>query len=352
VSTPEDFGERVREAAARGARLRIRGSGSKDFYGQSLEGELLELSAWRGVVAYEPTELFITARAGTPLAEIEAALAARGQMLASEPPQFGGGATVGGAVAAGLSGPRRLAAGALRDFVLGVQMIDGEGRVGRFGGQVMKNVAGYDVSRLLCGSLGTLGAILEVTLKLLPRPAASVSVRLDCTQAEALQRLGAWRVRGLPIGASAWHDGLLTLRLEGAAPAVATARSALGGEELAKAEDFWRSLRDHSHPFLAAPGALWRLSLPATTPPLASIDAPLIEWAGTLRWARGDGERLRALAAAAGGHATLFRGSAADKAALPVFQPLSAATLALHQRVKHALDPRGVFGRGRLYAEL
>jgi glycolate oxidase FAD binding subunit len=332
--------------------LRLRGGGSKDFYGGEPVGELLDTRACSGIVDYEPTELVITARAGTPLADIEATLAGQGQMLACEPPRFGA-ATLGGAVASGLSGPRRAAAGSLRDFVLGVQLLDGEGRLLKFGGQVMKNVAGYDVSRLLCGSLGTPGILVEVSLKVLPRPAMEASIRFELDQQEALRRMNRWSGQPLPISASCWHAGALTLRLSGARAAVAAAQAALGGEALADttAADFWASLREQTHDFFAD-GArpLWRMSLPSTAPQLDLPGAPLIEWGGAQRWLRGGkAEDCRRMAQAVGGHATLFRGG--DKRD-GVFQPLAPAMAALHGRLKAAFDPRRVFNPGRLHPDL
>ncbi|MGB7481076.1 MAG: glycolate oxidase subunit GlcE, partial [Burkholderiaceae bacterium] len=277
---------RVADASARRQPLSIVGGGSKDWYGEPLPAaaEPLPTAGYRGIVDYEPTELVITARCGTPLAEIEAALAAQRQMLAFEPPHFGAGATVGGMVAAGLSGPRRQAAGAVRDFVLGAVLMDGRGEVLHFGGQVMKNVAGYDVSRLLAGSLGVLGLILEVSLKVLPQPAACATLRFELPQDEALQALNRWGGQPLPITASAWSDGQLTLRLEGAAAAIASARAKLGGEALepSQADAFWHALREQDDDFFAGDGDtdLWRLVLPTTAPPLALPGAQLIEWGG------------------------------------------------------------------------
>jgi glycolate oxidase FAD binding subunit len=338
-------------AAGAEAPLRIRGGGSKDFYGQDVRGELLDTRAYAGIVAYEPTELVITARCGTPLAEIETALAERGQMLAFEPPHFGA-ATIGGCIATGLSGPRRAAVGATRDFVLGAKLLDGEARVLNFGGQVMKNVAGYDVSRLLVGSLGTLGVLLEVSLKVMPRPAMEASIRFELAQAEALQLLNRWSGQPLPLSASCWHDGILTLRLSGARAAVAAAQARLGGDVAIDASSFWSGLREQRQAFFAdANLALWRLAMPSTAPPLDLPGAQLIEWGAAQRWLRGDSDAgaLRDTVAALGGHATQFRGG--DKT-VGVFHPLSPALRALHGRLKNSFDPRRVFNPGRLYRDL
>ncbi|HMW18594.1 MAG TPA: glycolate oxidase subunit GlcE [Accumulibacter sp.] len=345
--------QRIRAAADAGEHLALQGSGSKAFYGGTISGTPFEVAAYRGIVAYEPTELVVTARAGTTLSELSAVLAERGQWLPCEPPHFGPSATVGGMLACGLSGPGRAAAGAVRDFVLGVKLLTGNGEVLSFGGQVMKNVAGYDVARLIAGSLGTLALILEVSLKVLPRPLAEKSVRLAVDEREALSRLNRWGGQPLPISASAWHQGELTVRLSGAAAAVAAARERLGGETLAENEAaaFWQSLREQTHDFFNGEVPLWRLSLPSVAAPQA-LGATLIEWGGAQRWLRGgDPATYRAAASAAGGHATLFRGDPALKAAVGVFQPLNAPLLRIHRRLKTAFDPRGVFNPGRLYPD-
>lgn len=350
----------VRAAAAGGTGLRLRGGGTKDFYGGPLEGEVLDLREYAGIVSYEPSELVATARCGTPLAEFEAALAANRQMLPFEPPHFAPGATLGGCVAAGLAGPRRAANGlyygAVRDYVLGCTLMDARGEVMRFGGQVMKNVAGYDVSRLAAGSMGTLGAILEVSLKVLPMPVASATLRFAVDEAGAIRRLNDWGGRPVPVSASAWEDGVLSVRLEGAGAAVDSACAALGGERIepAVAEAYWRGLRNHTASFFASPEPLWRVSVPSTTAPIApaggSPAAQLIEWGGALRWwkTRADAAAVRAAARAAGGHATLFRGG--DKAA-GVFTPLDPVIARLHRNVKSVFDPAGIFNRGRMYPE-
>lgn len=349
-----EYVARVADAAAGGGNLAIRGGGSKIFYGGPERGERLDLGAYRGVVAYEPTELVVTARAGTPLVELDAALAGKGQYLAFEPPHFGPTATVGGMLAAGLSGPRRASVGALRDFVLGVRLLSGSGEVLSFGGQVMKNVAGYDVARLMAGSLGTLGVLLEVSLKVLPRPVAEKTLRFAIGEAAALALLNQWAGKPLPISASAWHDGVLTLRLSGAAAAVAEAHRLLAGDEVADAEaaSFWQSLREQTHGFFAGEEPLWRLSLPSVTPPQA-LGMTLIEWGGAQRWLRGgDPAQFRAAAVRAGGHATLFRAEHALKATVGVFQPLSQPLVRIHRNLKRAFDPQGVFNPGRLYPDL
>ena len=360
----EQFSERVKSAVSAGAPLCIRGAGSKDFYGNALhcgnapQGEVLDTRGHTGIVAYEPTELYITARSGTPLAEIEAALAAQGQYLPFEPPRFAPDSTIGGVVAAGLSGPRRASAGSVRDYVLGVKLLDGQARELSFGGQVMKNVAGYDVSRLIAGSLGTLGLILEVTLKVLPRPVVECTLRFDMDEATALDRLNRWAGQPLPIVASAWGEGVLALRLAGARAAVAAAEAKLQGNPVGAGDTtLWDALRDQQVPFFCGTAPLWRLSVPSTAPALALPGTGLIEWGGALRWLRSDtmdeaaAERIRAAAAQAGGSATLYRAPDALKASVGAFAPLTAPLQGLHRRLKAAFDPQGIFNPGRLYKE-
>jgi glycolate oxidase FAD binding subunit len=344
--------ERIRVAAAARRPLCIRAGGSKDFYGGPLAGDLLDVSPLSGITHCEPTELVISARAGTPLVELERELAAHRQMLAFEPPLFDGRATLGGAVASGLSGPRRAYCGALRDFVLGVEMIDGRGELLRFGGRVIKNVAGFDVSRLMAGSFGTLGLLTEITLKTMPRPQAECTLRLEMDQARALESMTRWAIRPLPLSAAGWHDGILHVRLSGANAAVRAARAVLGGDTMNNADEYWESVREQRLAFFAAAGELWRVSLPAHSPQLPVSGPTLIEWGGMLRWLHGpqDGRNLRTLAARRGGHVTLYR--APMKPHEGPFQPLSGAMLSVHKRLKTAFDPHGIFNRGRLYPDL
>lgn len=351
----ENLSRLIRAAAKQKRPLCIRGGGTKDFYGGPVHGYKLNTGDYRGIVEYEPTELVITARAGTPLAEIEAALREKGQMLAFEPPHFGPGATLGGCIAAGLSGPRRACAGAVRDFMLGVRILDGKGDDLRFGGQVMKNVAGYDVSRLMAGSLGTLGVLLEVSLKVLPLPVSEATLHLKCAEAEAIERMNQWAAQPLPITATAYRDGELGVRLSGARVAVDAAAKKIGGAPVApaqaQAERFWTEIREHTDPFFAGDGPLWRLSVKSTTTPLDLPGQQLIEWGGALRWLKssGDVKTIRDAAARSGGHATLFRGG--DKTP-GVFHPLPPALMKLHRNLKHAFDPAGILNSGRLYPEL
>jgi len=344
--------------------LFVTGGRSKSFYGNHRvltpqDGHcLLDMTAYRGIVNYQPSELVVTVRAGTPLAELETELAANGQMLGFEPPHFGPTATVGGCVAAGLSGPRRATAGAVRDFVLGTRLLDCHGRMLAFGGEVMKNVAGYDVSRLLAGSLGIFGAILEVSLKVLPRPLEELTLLLEATQAEALQAYARWRVQPMPISATCWvpgegPSGRLAVRLSGAPAAIASARAQIGGEALDDAEAWWRSLREQTHTFFDPAQPLWRVAVPPTTATFGP-GPMLLEWGGGQRWYSGqtDAQALREQAARAGGHATLFRTADGAAPADGVFHPLAPGVAALTRRLKQELDPAGLFNPGRLHLEL
>ncbi len=370
--------DRLRAALADRTPLRIRGGGSKDFYGQSLQGELLDVSALRGIVSYEPTELVVTVRAGTPLLELQAALAEKGQQLAFEPPAFGAGATCGGMVAAGLSGPARASAGAVRDFVLGVTLLNGRAELLTFGGQVIKNVAGYDVSRLMVGALGTLGLLTEISLKVLPcAPAEATLLCRGLSQQQALDLLNRWGGQPLPLNASCWLfdasvsppcDSLF-VRLRGAVAAVEAACprmladvQALGGEvtqiDNAQAGPDWAACRDQTLPFFMAPApelGLWRLSMPQTAPALPLPYAQLIEWHGAQRWLWAPIEAwapLRQAAAEVGGTATLFRvPQTAPAQSVARFSPLAPALCQIHQRLKNEFDPAGILNRGRMYPD-
>lgn len=348
-SSLEGLQESIRGAADRGMPLRLRGGGSKDFYGNAPRGEPLDTRTYAGIVSYEPSELVVTARCGTKLKEVESILESKNQFLPFEPPHFGAEATFGGCIAAGLSGPRRASAGALRDFVLGVKIVDGRGRVLVFGGQVMKNVAGYDVSRLLAGSLGTLGLIAEASLKVLPRPASEVTLQLSMPEPSALDAMTGWAGQPLPVSATAWRDGMLSVRLSGAAPAVRAAAGRIGGEQADGA--LWAALREQADAFFAGAEPLWRITLPPTAAPLALAGRQLIEWGGALRWLKtaAAADLVRDTAKRAGGHATLFR--AADKSP-GAFTPLDPVTLRLHKALKKAFDPAGILNPGRLYREL
>jgi len=340
--------ERIKTAVERRTPLCIQGGGSKAFYGRAVDGEPLDTTGHRGIVEHEPSELVLTARGGTPLSDIETALEEAGQMLPFEPPHFGGGATIGGVVACGLSGPRRPYAGAVRDLVLGCEIINGFGERLSFGGQVMKNVAGYDISRLMAGSLGTLGVITSVSMKVSPRPVATRTLGFEMSEKAAVETMNHWAGRPLPVSATC-HDGeRLFVRLAGAETGVRSAAERLGGEALDEA-GFWDSVRDQRHPFFQRAVVLWRLSLPPATPSLALPGETLMEWNGALRWlaTEAPAARVRAAAAEAGGHATCFRGHDGSD----VFHPLDDPRAALHRHLKRAFDPSGVLNPGRMYAD-
>ncbi|WP_247257279.1 glycolate oxidase subunit GlcE [Pseudomonas moorei] len=340
--------EQVNQALQNTTPLRIQGSNSKAFLGRVTAGEILDTRSHRGIVSYDPTELVITARGGTPLAELSQVLDAAQQMLPCEPPAFGDGATVGGMIACGLSGPRRPWSGSVRDFVLGTRVITGHGKHLRFGGEVMKNVAGYDLSRLMAGSYGTLGVITEVSLKVLPKPRKALSISLEMDSDRALMRLGEWGQQPLPISA-ACHDGQrLHLRLEGGEGSVAAAHDRLGGELLDAS--YWADLNEQRLSFFDEDQPLWRLSLPNNTPKLSLPGRQLIDWGGAQRWLKSDADAafIRQVVDEVGGHVTCYSHGLTDSP----FQPLPGALMRLHQNLKQQLDPRGIFNPGRLYAEL
>jgi glycolate oxidase FAD binding subunit len=343
-----EMSERIRDAAARKAPLRIRAGGTKDFYGGVPSGDVLDVSANVGIVAYEPKELVLTVRAGTPLAELERVLGAERQMLAFEPPRFGAGSTIGGTVAAGFSGPRRPYAGAARDFVLGARIVNGKGEDLSFGGRVIKNVAGYDVSRLMAGALGTLGVLAEISFKVLPRPVREVTLGFQMDEAAATRQVNAWAGQPLPLSGTAWLAGRLLVRLSGAESAVNAARAKIGGEEATDLPGFWEALRDQRIEFFENPRALWRVSVPQTAAPIPTPHHQLIEWGGGQRWIAGDMDaaELRSAAQKAGGHATLYRRG--DKS-VGVFHPLQPAIMKIHRRLKDAFDPAGILNPGRMY---
>jgi glycolate oxidase FAD binding subunit len=348
--------ERVRSAAAAKTPLAIRGGGTRDFYGEAIVGDVVNMMPFAGIVDYDPTELVVTARAGTPVAEIDDALAACGQMLGCDAPRFGAGSTFGGLVATGLSGPRRPYAGAVRDLILGVRIVDGKGDDLSFGGRVMKNVAGFDVARLMTGALGTLGIITEISMKCLPLPKVETTRVVECTPDEAIRRTNEWGGKPLPVSATCHYAGQLFVRISGSAPALEAATAKIGGAPVAEGGAFWESIRDHTHPHFAAAiktgAALWRLSVKATAPYRDLGGEQLIEWGGALRWLvaspRTDAGEMRAWAQGNGGHATLFR--AADKSA-GVFHPLPQPIHELHRRLKATFDPAGILNRGRLYSD-
>jgi glycolate oxidase FAD binding subunit len=363
--------ERIKTAASASTPLRIRGGGTKDFYGQSLQGDILDTTGLNGITSYEPSELVVTVKAGTPLAELEAVLAEKNQCLPFEPPHYSVGTTVGGMVAAGLSGPSRASSGSVKDFVLGVDMVNGKGEALHFGGTVMKNVAGYDVSRLMAGSMGTLGLITEVSLKVLPIAPAEATLKFECTQSEALNMLNAWGAQPLPLNASCWIQeagvGTLYVRLRGAVAAVEAAIQKMGGQlqnaasgNATVAAD-WQALRNQSMDFFKLQGdeCLWRLSVPDTAPDL-QLGETLVEWHGAQRWVKlpySAVERIRSDVNKLGGNAILFIANDATNTPAKmvnrvVFNPLKAPLDRIHRELKRQFDPAGIFNRGRMFADM
>lgn len=353
--------QQVQRACEQATPLHIVGGNSKAFYGRpvpaaTVSAKILDVAGHRGVLSYEPTELVITARAGTPLNEIEKLLDDNGQMLPFEPPAFSDDATIGGTIACNFSGPRRAYAGAARDFLLGCKIINGRGEILSFGGEVMKNVAGYDVSRLMAGALGTLGVLLEVSLKVLPKAEMETTQLFHCSPAEALDKMHAWSQTPLPVSATCFSDSVLRVRLSGAARAVGAAIDSIGGDTVENAERFWHQLKEQRLDFfLDAEKPLWRLSLASDTESLALNPAPdqndfLYEWGGALRWLKSDAQAdmIQRAAADVDGHAVLFRHGKQQG----LFQPLTPGLLRIHKKLKQAFDPENILNPGRLYPDL
>jgi glycolate oxidase FAD binding subunit len=343
--------EHVKQAIKARQAICIRGGGSKDFYGREPFGEVLNVSPHRGIVSYEPTELVITARAGTPLREIEETLAQSRQMLAFEPPAFGKQATLGGTIACNLSGPRRPYTGAARDFVLGVKILNGKGEILSFGGEVMKNVAGYDVSRLMTGAMGTLGILLEVSLKVLPRPEKQLSlVHHEMQPDAALEIIHRWSALPLPVSAVCYYEKQLHVRLSGTGGAIRAAHNSMGGQAMDEraSGEYWRLVKEHRHTFFTGDRPLWRLSVASDTPQMSLNGAWLHEWNGAQRWLVSDEtpQAIREAAARAGGHATLYRNGQNRQ---DVFHPLPGPLMKIQLRLKQAFDPAGILNPGRMY---
>jgi glycolate oxidase FAD binding subunit len=369
--------EQVRLATAHATPLRIVGGGSKNFYGHATSGELLDTRPLNGIVSYEPSELVVTVQAGTALAELESVLADQGQCLPFEPPHFGTQtATVGGMVAAGLSGPARASVGSVRDYVLGLQLLNGRAELLKFGGTVMKNVAGYDVSRLMVGAMGTLGLITEVSLKVLPQAPAEASLVFELDQEHALNQLNQWGALPLPLNASRWEPdggaksgvatGQLFVRLRGAKAAVESACELMqhqnGASRLVQtqAAQDWQSCRNLKLPFFglgkSSDMALWRLSVAQTAPPLDLPWPQLIEWHGGLRWLWAPldaAAQVHEAALKARGHATLFIADPACQTRISgtfnTFSALKPAVETIHHRLKAEFDPASIFNPGRMY---
>ncbi len=338
----------VQQAQEFGTALRIVGGNTKAFYGSQCDGQELSTGEHSGIVNYDPTELVITARSGTRLSELESVLAEQNQMLPFEPPHFGDAATLGGTIACGFSGPRRPYTGSARDFVLGVRCITGRGEHLQFGGQVMKNVAGYDVSRLLTGALGTLGVITEVSLKVLPKSQTEITLQFEAEQQFAINRMNELAAQPVPLSAACWHDGFVRLRLSGTEQGVNAARRKVGGELVSEGDSFWMELREQMLPFFSSNRPLWRLSVPPATPKLALDGDAIVDWGGAQRWVCSDedAKKIRASVTDIGGHATCFRNHENSD---DVFHPLPETIMQLHRNLKQSFDPKGILNSGRMY---
>ena len=346
----DEIARKIKDAYKRQLPLEIKAGGTKHFYGRQVQGEPLVLSEHIGITEYEPSELYITARSGTPLREIEQTIARQKQMLPCDPPYFGSTATLGGMIATGLCGPRRAHAGAVRDCILGSEIINGKGEYLRFGGKVMKNVAGYDVSRLMCGALGTLGVIMSATLRVIPKPACEHTIALTLNSRDAIHKMNKWASTPLPITAT-FHDGRdLYIRLSGSLSTVETCTKRIGGERVDWHDVFWVNVKEQAHECFLTDLPLWRISVPPNAEPLGISGLCAMEWNGALRWYATDTEsaHIRTAAERAGGHACLFRNGDAEHP----FHPLSQAVLAIHQKLKQAFDPARILNPGKMYAWL
>ncbi|NOX43244.1 MAG: glycolate oxidase subunit GlcE [Gammaproteobacteria bacterium] len=350
TDTSQQLQQQILDAFEHAIALRIVGGNSKAFYGRAVSGEALNVAEHRGILNYEPTELVITARAGTPLNEIEKILDAKGQMLPFEPPAFATTATIGGTIACNFSGPRRAYAGAARDYLLGCKIINGKGEILSFGGEVMKNVAGYDVSRLMAGAVGTLGVLLEVSLKVLPKSEMEATRVLHCSNVEALEKMHVWSQTALPISATCFDNTSLRVRLSGAAKAVDAAINAIGGEDMDNASRYWMDLKEQRLDFFKTEKPLWRIAHASDIEPLPLEGEYLYEWGGALRWLKSDAsaEFIQNTVAAADGHASLFRHTQQQG----LFQPLTPGLMRIHKNLKQAFDPKNILNPGKLYPEL
>ena len=346
----DDITAKIKTAYQNKQPIQINAGGSKHFYGRNIQGEPLSLLEHNGVIEYEPSELYITARSGTSLLEIEQTISSQNQILPCEPPHFGSTATLGGTIACGLSGPRRVHSGSVRDCVLGAEIINGKGEYLHFGGRVMKNVAGYDVSRLMCGSLGTLGVVMSATLRLLPKPACEQSLAFSLDSQTAITTMNQWANTPLPISACFYDGNELFIRLSGSNTAVKNCKNELGGELINTADNFWREIKEHTHSFFSSEKPLWRVSVPPSTETLAISGNCAIEWNGALRWYNSDENEktIRLEAERVGGHASLFKGNITEQ----IFHPISEASMKLHKKLKQTLDPASILNPGKMFAEL
>ncbi len=349
--TVAEFTDRIKQANDNGEGLSIVGGGSKEFMGHPSSGEEVNLSEYSGILSYEPSELVITARAGTSLTELQSCLSESGQILAFEPPSYNQHSTIGGAVASGISGSRRPYTGSVRDYVLGIRCLNGCGELLSFGGQVIKNVAGYDVSRLMTGAYGTLGVLLDISLKVIPQPEFETAFTIPMELETALQKMHVWVAEAIPISAAAYDQGCLKIRLSGKESTVSAASDKLSFASSDQIElNYWSQLDNHQLDFFTdLEQTLWRLSVPSNTVPLKISGEWLIDWGGAQRWlkSRQSAKKIRTMVEEHGGHATLIRGGKRD---IERFHPLNPQLKQLHQRIKNAFDPNKVLNSGRMYS--
>ena len=345
-----DLASKVQDAFHSKRLLRIEAGNSKQFYGRKIQGDVLSVLSHAGISEYEPSELYITARCGTSINEIENIIDNENQMLPFEPPHFGSAATFGGMIAAGLSGPRRVSHGAVRDCVLGVEVINGKGEVLQFGGKVMKNVAGYDVSRLMCGAMGTLGILTNITLRLMPKPMCEQTIAISINSVDAILKMNEMANTPLPITATFYDGNVLYIRNSGSLSTVEKCAEMIGGDYIDGSNLFWTSVREHTHEFFLTESPLWRISVPSNTKSLNIEGNYVMEWNGALRWYKTDSspDAIRTEAERVGGHACLFRGGHSDD----VFHPLSHAMQKINRKLKQAFDPAEILNTGKLYAEI
>jgi len=351
----EDLRSRVEEAHNSHTPLRIIGGDTKRFYGNELVGEPLNTNKHIGIISYEPSELVMTVRSGTPLSAVQKVLAEQGQMLPFEPPVFADGSSIGGVIASGLSGPRRPFTGSVRDYVLGCKILTGNGKVLEFGGQVMKNVAGYDVSRLMAGAMGTLGVLLEISIKLLPKPETEISVYMPLTAQEALDVMNARMAKPLPLSAACYDGETMYLRFSGTESGLNGIERKIAGDRLDNSEQFWQELNNQQHFFFKEGVPLWRLSLASGILHLGLPGQWLFDWGGAQRWLKTyePADNVRDAVAAEGGHATLFRGNELlnNDETVNMFHPLPEGLGRLTRSIKKIFDPHNVLNRHRFYPQ-